>query len=166
LVELDRGELALSLLSRRHLTFPNAPAGPDPKGGCPMRIRAETADMDPGDVRLLLLFVAGYVSFTGGVATLSAQDPGGRLGGMLIIGGVICAKNAAAPLIFSDGVDATFISEPIAGCGVSLPTDSPDVTAGAAWGVGGCRPQRLQHYSQFEGASRQLGSLHLLLLEA
>ena len=55
------------------------------------------------------------MSFTGGVATLSAQDPGSRVGGMLMIRGVVCAKNAAAPLIFANGVDATFISEPIAG---------------------------------------------------
>ena len=85
-----------------------------------MRIHVEIAARDPGDGRLSLLFVAGDVSFTGGVATLSAQDPGGSVCGMLIIGGVICAKNAAAPLRFFDGEEETFISEPITGCGVSL----------------------------------------------
>jgi hypothetical protein len=45
-----------------------------------------TAVRVPGDGRLLLLFAAGDASLDGGVATLSAQDPGGRVGGMLMIG--------------------------------------------------------------------------------
>ena len=44
-----------------------------------------TAVRVPGDGRLLLLFAAGDAPLNGGVATLSAQDHGGRVGGMLMI---------------------------------------------------------------------------------
>ena len=85
----------------------------------------------------------------------------------MIMIGVTCSKNEAAPLVFADGVDVAFIYAPIAGCEILLPLASPGVKAGSTGGAGErCRPQRLQHYSQFVGASRQLGAMHLLLLEA
>ena len=65
--ELDGGEFwAFSLFPRRRFTFPIASTGPNTNGGWPPRIRAATAARDPGDGRLLLLFVAGDVSFNGG----------------------------------------------------------------------------------------------------
>ena len=60
--------------------------GPATKGVFPLRSRAATAARDPGDGRLLLLFAAGDASLNGVVLALSAQDPGGRAGGMLMIG--------------------------------------------------------------------------------
>ena len=78
----------MSLLPRRE-TFTGATTGPAAKGVFPLRSRAATAASDPGDGRLLLLFAAGDASLDGGVAALSAQDPGGRVGGMLMIGDAI-----------------------------------------------------------------------------
>ena len=58
---------------------------------------------------------------------------------MLMVG-MTCAKNAAVPLVFAEGVDVTFIYEPIAGCDISLPPASPGVTAGATGRGGGKMP--------------------------
>jgi hypothetical protein len=75
----------VSLFPRRD-PFPCDTTGPATKGVFPLRSRAATAASDPGDGRLLLLFAAGDASLGGVVLALSAQDPGGRAGGMLGIG--------------------------------------------------------------------------------
>ena len=88
------------------------------------------------------------MSVAGDLATLSAQEPGGNGVGILM-GGVACDTNAAAPISFAVGVDETLISDPISGCGRTCPLAAPGVMTGAAVDSGGVgRQQWVQNYCQ------------------